>query len=71
MNKLTPVKAIRKFCIRCQSESLKGVRFCDDIDCELYPYRMGKNPKRIDAGKKRAQAASFFSQKYQFSKKST
>ncbi|MBW2365536.1 MAG: hypothetical protein JRF25_10855 [Deltaproteobacteria bacterium] len=33
-------KAIRQLCIGC-SESLKDVRFCEIIECELYPYRMG------------------------------
>ena len=40
----TPVKAIRKKCIDCSGGSLKEVRLCQVTECELYPFRMGRNP---------------------------
>lgn len=43
---LSPVKSIRKFCIRCSGNSPKGVRLCPVTECSLYPYRFGKNPNR-------------------------
>lgn len=43
---LTPVSAIRKYCISCCCGQLKEVKICNLPDCELYPFRMGKNPNR-------------------------
>jgi len=51
---LPPVKSIRKFCIDCQGGSVKGVRECKSIECELHPYRMGKNPNRKGTGNSNA-----------------
>jgi len=46
MNKiLTPIKAIRKYCLTCCNGSVKDVRECTEKDCTLHPYRMGKRPK--------------------------
>jgi hypothetical protein len=39
---MTPVQAIRKRCIDCKPDGLKEVRNCQDDECYLYPYRMGK-----------------------------
>jgi len=44
MRRLTPVKAIRHFCISCSGHSTLEVRLCPAQNCELYPYRLGKNP---------------------------
>jgi len=38
--KLTPIKAMRKFCIDCV-ETFQEVMLCTDPDCTLYPYRFG------------------------------
>ena len=43
--RLTPLKAIRKFCISCQGESMKGVRLCQNVNCVLWGFRMGHKPK--------------------------
>ena len=40
-----PVKSIRKKCINCSCWQYSEVRECTDIECPLYPYRMGKKPK--------------------------
>lgn len=46
---LTPCKAIRKFCIECMG-SQKAPRNCENIDCPLFIYRLGTNPKRKGIG---------------------
>lgn len=54
MNRLTPVKAIRRYCLgRCSSGSPKQVRFCDDLNCPLKEFRLGKNPNRKGIGGKK------------------
>ena len=45
-NSLTPVQAIRAHCLDCCCGSPKEVRFCPNIQCTLYPFRLGKNPNR-------------------------
>ena len=42
--RLTPLKAIRKFCIQCQGESMKRVRQCQNVNCVLWGFRMGHKP---------------------------
>jgi hypothetical protein len=46
----TPLKAIRRKCIECSGNSVKNVASCDITDCDLHPYRFGKNPKRKGVG---------------------
>lgn len=41
---LTPVKAIRKYCLNCSGGSFKEVEKCVISECELYEYRYGKRP---------------------------
>ena len=41
---LTPIKAIRAYCLECSCGSANEVRLCPITDCELYPYREGHNP---------------------------
>lgn len=43
----TPIKAIRKYCLECSAESVKEVRECHLNNCTLWPYRMGRRPKKI------------------------
>jgi len=43
---LTPIKAIRAKCLDCSCEQVKEVRECQIKDCFLYPYRMGRRPKK-------------------------
>ncbi len=43
--KLTPVKAIRSYCLGCCCESPNEVRLCPSKKCCLYPYRLGHRPK--------------------------
>ena len=47
---LSPVKAIKKFCLDCVGGSVKERRLCNTTDCPLYPFRLGKNPNRSGIG---------------------
>lgn len=47
---LTPVKAIRAFCMECVVWQETEVRECTALNCPLYPFRMGKNPGRAGIG---------------------
>ena len=42
----SPLRAIRAKCLDCCLGSKDEVRLCPATDCPLYPYRMGKNPRR-------------------------
>jgi len=41
-----PVKAIRAYCLECCKESQQEVKLCPATECQLHPFRMGKNPYR-------------------------
>lgn len=43
--KVSPLKAIRNKCLNCAG-SRGEVRKCELVDCELHPFRFGKNPFR-------------------------
>ena len=47
---LSPVKAIKKYCLECSGGSPKFRELCNIEDCPLYPYRLGKNPNRKNIG---------------------
>lgn len=52
MNKsLTPIKAIRAKCLDCSCGQIKEIRECSDKNCPLFPYRMGRRPKKEDVQK--------------------
>lgn len=42
---VTPLKAIRKECLKCMNESKYEVRLCTRRECEFYDYRFDKMPK--------------------------
>jgi len=46
---LTPVKAIRKFCIQCVGGQ-KAPRYCTNQECPLFVFRLGKSPGRAGIG---------------------
>ncbi len=50
----SPITAIRAFCVGCMGGQVYEVRKCTKRNCQLYPFRMGKNPfhgnKDIDNG---------------------
>ena len=39
-----PVKVIRAFCLDCMADQPSMVRKCTSVGCDLWPYRLGKNP---------------------------
>lgn len=41
-----PVKAIRAYCLNCCLENANEVAQCSASGCELWEFRMGKNPYR-------------------------
>lgn len=45
MEKITPIKAIRKKCLNCVNGQPKEVKLCTIKNCPLYAYRMGHRPK--------------------------
>jgi len=58
MNKKTPIKSIRAFCILCQGDNQKAPALCTSLDCCLYPFRLGKNPARQGIGGKGSRKSS-------------
>lgn len=47
MSEITsPVKAIRAYCLGCCNGNSNEVKACVIEECELYPFRFGKNPYR-------------------------
>jgi len=46
MKRLTPVKAIRAYCIDCSGGNRAEVKRCELDDCPLFPYRMGRRGDR-------------------------
>jgi len=47
---MTPLKAIRKYCLWCSTNQPKEIKFCPILECALYGYRFGKNPRRKNIG---------------------
>jgi hypothetical protein len=44
------VKTIRARCKDCGEGTALAIKNCEFPDCELYPYRFGKNPNRKGMG---------------------
>ena len=40
----SPLRAIRKHCLTCRSNSYWQVRLCSDVNCPLWDFRFGFNP---------------------------
>jgi len=43
--RLTPVQAIRAWCLDCSGGVKREARLCVRPECPLYPYRMGTRPR--------------------------
>ena len=39
---VTPLKAIRSYCLQCSGDSPSEVKSCPIADCPLFAYRLGK-----------------------------
>lgn len=50
ITKLTPLQAIRAWCIDCSGNSSKEANRCSHSDCPLHYFRLGKNPNRKGIG---------------------
>ena len=69
MKPLTPVKAIRKFCLDCAGGP-KAIWECDSLGCVLRRFRLGTNPARqgignarnVDSVTKKAHSTTDFSE---------
>ena len=46
--RLTPIKAIRKACLQCCCGQTAEIRYCTIPSCGLYPYRLGRRPRKDD-----------------------
>lgn len=54
---LTPVRAIRKKCLECSGRP-KEIRLCQEQECPLFEFRLGRNPRRAGIGGRKALSAS-------------
>lgn len=52
-----PVRVIRQFCLRCVNGSPREVELCTDLECPLYPWRLGRNPYRKPPTEKQRESA--------------
>lgn len=46
-HKITPLKAIRRYCLWCCNDQSKEVRLCPSDECVLYLYRLGKKGRHV------------------------
>jgi hypothetical protein len=47
--KINRRRAIRENCLNCLAWIVREVSNCQDTDCPLYPYRLGKGPQNAKA----------------------
>lgn len=52
MDELTPLRAIRAYCLDCMCGNAAEVRRCHLVKCPLNRFRMGHNPRRAGIGAK-------------------
>ena len=48
MKKLTPLKAVRKYCLWCMNDQEIEVKLCPSKDCPLFFLRFGKREKKVN-----------------------
>mgnify|MGYP001348450911 CR=1 FL=1 len=54
--KLSPLKTIRQYCLKCCCESANEVKLCPATDCPLYGYRFGKSGRTRELSAEQRQA---------------
>jgi hypothetical protein len=62
---LSPLRTIRQHCLECGGTS-NEVRLCPCINCRLYPYRLGCDPRRakkVLSGEEREKIGRRFARK--------
>lgn len=52
-SKLSPLKSIHQYCIQCMNKQIYLVKDCPSLNCPLYPYRSGHNPRLKGKGPKK------------------
>lgn len=50
MKKITPLRAIKIYCIDCMGGNARYVKECTSRDCALYGFRQGRKPKSVKKG---------------------
>jgi hypothetical protein len=50
--RVSPLRAIRLKCLDCSGQLINEVRNCTITCCNLWPFRMGRNPNRAGIGNK-------------------
>jgi len=48
IHRIARTKAIRKKCLECKDNKRKAVTYCREIECPLYPWRFGREPRPDD-----------------------
>ena len=54
---ITPLRAIRLYCLECCGWQVREVRLCVANECPLWPYRMGRRPTMPQDPEKPTEAA--------------
>ena len=44
----SPMQVIRENCLDCTGGSPAAVKSCGIVNCRMWPYRFGRNPKDVD-----------------------
>jgi len=44
---LTPLKAVRAYCVSCSGDNPREVKYCPVEKCPLHPIRSGKNGGKV------------------------
>lgn len=48
MTRLTPMRAIRAYCVWCHNHQQALTKECPSIECDLYSRRMGREDKSVE-----------------------
>jgi len=58
-NRRPSVRVLRQYCLECMGGRKDFVRECKSEDCQIHPYRLGKNPARAKIGNMKASELRF------------
>ena len=69
MGKKRPsVKVMRQFCLDCMGGNKAAVKECETGDCQIHPFRFGKNPMLAGKGKSPDEMSKIRAMRRPFSK---